>query len=198
MEYIVEKIGMSRTVTNPSVAVTLLRVLSAKVCEVKESGKALVAYSNGKTKNKCIQGQQKKYNLSPEFNRFVSIFVNNKEVGDLDETPLNDAKILKVSFNSKGRGYSGVVKRHGFAGGPASHGSRFHKRHGSIGNREWPGRVQPGMKMAGHYGNVKITVKNEVLSYDSESKILVLKGAVPGHNGALGRVRISKWVKLSF
>ncbi len=192
MEYIVEKIGMSRTVTNPSVAVTLLRVLSTKVCEVKENVKAMVSYSKGKAKNKCIQGQQKKYNLSPEFNNFASIFVNNKEAGDLDETPLNEAKILKVSFNSKGRGYSGVVKRHGFAGGPASHGSRFHRRHGSIGNREWPGRVQPGMKMAGHYGNVKITVKNEVLSYDAESKILVLKGCVAGHNGALGKIRIAK------
>ncbi|ASQ31198.1 50S ribosomal protein L3 [Campylobacter avium LMG 24591] len=192
MEYIVEKIGMSRTISNPSTAVTLLRVLPAKVCDLKENGKALVAYSSGKNKNKCVQGQQKKYNLSPEFNKFASILVKNTEVGDLDESPLSEAKILKVSFNSKGRGYSGVIKRHGFSGGPASHGSRFHRRHGSIGNREWPGRVQPGMKMAGHYGNVKITVKNEVLSYDSESKILVLKGCVAGHNGALGKIRIAK------
>jgi len=191
MEYIVEKIGMSRTIANPSIAVTLLRVLSAKVCEV-ENGKALVAYAKGKAKNKCILGQQKKYNLSAEFNKFASLEVANTEAGDLDESPLNEAKVLKVSFNSKGRGYSGVVKRHGFAGGPASHGSRFHRRHGSIGNREWPGRVQPGMKMAGHYGNVKVSVKNEVLSYDAENKILVLKGAVPGYNGAIGRIRIAK------
>ncbi|EFP2469449.1 50S ribosomal protein L3, partial [Campylobacter coli] len=106
--------------------------------------------------------------------------------------PLNEAKILKVSFNTKGRGYSGVMKRHNFAGGPASHGSRFHRRHGSIGNREWPGRVQPGMKMAGHYGNTKVTVKNEVVSYDAENKILVVKGAVPGYNGAMGKIRIAK------
>lgn len=191
MEYIVEKIGMSRTIANPSIAVTLLRVLNAKVCEV-ENGKALVAYAKGKAKNKCILGQQKKYNLSAEFNKFASLEVANTEAGDLDESPLNEAKVLKVSFNSKGRGYSGVVKRHGFAGGPASHGSRFHRRHGSIGNREWPGRVQPGMKMAGHYGNVKVSVKNEVLSYDAENKILVLKGAVPGYNGAIGRIRIAK------
>ncbi len=191
MEYIVEKIGMSRIISNPSIAVTLLKVVNAKVCEV-ENGRALVAYPKGKKSNKCIAGQQKKYKLSPEFNRFVVLEVANKEAGDLDETPLSSAKILKVSFNSKGRGYSGVVKRHGFSGGPASHGSRFHRRHGSIGNREWPGRVQPGMKMAGHYGNVKVSVKNEVISYDSENKILVLKGAVPGHNGAMGRIRIAK------
>ena len=191
MEYIVEKIGMSRTISNPSIAVTLLRVVNAKVCEV-ENGKAIVAYPYGKKNNKAIAGQQKKYNLSSEFNRFATLEVANTEAGDLDETPLKKAKILKVSFNSKGRGYSGVVKRHNFAGGPASHGSRFHRRHGSIGNREWPGRVQPGMKMAGHYGNEKITVKNEIVSYDDENKILVLKGAVPGYNGAMGKIRIAK------
>ncbi|HEF9670034.1 TPA: 50S ribosomal protein L3 [Campylobacter coli] len=191
MEYIVEKIGMSRTITNPSIAVTLLRVVNAKVCEV-EGGKALVAYPKGKASNKCVAGQQKKYNLSAEYNRFATLEVANTEAGDLDETPLNEAKILKVSFNTKGRGYSGVMKRHNFAGGPASHGSRFHRRHGSIGNREWPGRVQAGMKMAGHYGNTKVTVKNEVVSYDAENKILVVKGAVPGYNGAMGKIRIAK------
>ncbi len=191
MEYIVEKIGMSRTITNPSIAVTLLRVVNAKVCEV-EGGKALVAYPKGKASNKCVAGQQKKYNLSAEYNRFATLEVANTEAGDLDETPLNEAKILKVSFNTKGRGYSGVMKRHNFAGGPASHGSRFHRRHGSLGNREWTGRVQPGMKMAGHYGNTKVTVKNEVVSYDAENKILVVKGAVPGYNGAMGKIRIAK------
>ncbi|EIA88869.1 50S ribosomal protein L3 [Campylobacter coli 67-8] len=191
MEYIVEKIGMSRTIANPSIAVTLLRVVNAKVCEV-DNGKAIVAYSKGKVNNKCVAGQQKKYNLSAEFNRFATLEVANTEAGDLDEAPLNEAKVLKVSFNTKGRGYSGVMKRHNFAGGPASHGSRFHRRHGSIGNREWPGRVQLGMKMAGHYGNTKVTVKNEVVSYDAENKILVVKGAVPGYNGAMGKIRIAK------
>ncbi|MCV3456462.1 50S ribosomal protein L3 [Campylobacter sp. CNRCH_2016_0050h] len=191
MEYIVEKIGMSRTISTPSIPVTLLKLVQTKVCEV-ENGKALVAYVKGKANNKCIAGQQKKYNLSAEYNRFASLEVANTEAGDIDLNPLKEASILKVSFNSKGRGYSGVVKRHGFAGGPASHGSRFHRRHGSIGNREWPGRVQPGMKMAGHYGNAKVTVKNEVVSFDEENGILVVKGAVPGFNGAMGKIRIAK------
>lgn len=191
MEYIVKKIGMSRTISTPSIPVTLLKLVQTKVCEV-ENGKALVAYVKGKANNKCIAGQQKKYNLSAEYNRFASLEVANTEAGDIDLNPLKEASILKVSFNSKGRGYSGVVKRHGFAGGPASHGSRFHRRHGSIGNREWPGRVQPGMKMAGHYGNVKVTVKNEVVSFDEENGILVVKGAVPGFNGAMGKIRIAK------
>lgn len=192
MEYIVEKIGMSRTIAASSIPVTLLKLVDTKVCEVGENKKAIVAYAHSKAQNKAIAGQQKKYNLSGEFNKFATLEVANSEAGDLDLSPLNEAKVLKVSFNSKGRGFQGVVKRHGFGGGPKSHGSRFHRRHGSIGNCEWPGRVQPGMKMAGHMGNVKVSVKNELVSFDAENGILVVKGCVPGHNGAMGRVRIVK------
>ncbi len=183
---------MSRTINTPSTPVTLLKVVEAKVCEVGEDKKAIVAYAKGKKHNKAIAGQQKKYNLSAEFNRFVTLSVSNTEVGALDVAPLSEAKELKVSFNSKGRGFTGVVKRYGFAGGPASHGSRFHRRIGSIGNCEWPGRVQPGQKMAGHHGNAKITVKNQVVSFDAEQGVLAVKGSVPGANGAMGRVRIVK------
>lgn len=192
MEYIVEKIGMSRTVGKTSIPVTLLKVVNVKICALEENGKALVAYSKGKSSNKCLVGQQKKYNLSQEFNRFASLSIDNAQIGDQDSVPLTDAKVLKVSFNTKGKGFQGVVKRHGFSGGPKSHGSRFHRRHGSIGNCEWPGRVQPGMKMAGHTGNEKVTVKNEVVSFDSNSGVLVVKGCVPGFNGAIGRIRIVK------
>ncbi|NLC27734.1 MAG: 50S ribosomal protein L3 [Campylobacteraceae bacterium] len=191
MEYIVEKIGMSRTISVPSVPVTLLKVIPAKVCEVS-GNKAIVAYSEGKKMNKAIAGQQKKYSLSAEFNRFVSLQIGNQEAGDLNDTPLKEAKSIKVSLNSKGRGFTGVMKRHNFAGGPASHGSRFHRSIGSIGNCTWPGRVQPGTKMPGQYGNAKTTVKNEIVSYDPESGVLVIKGSVPGFNGAMGRVRIVK------
>ncbi len=192
MEYIVEKIGMSRTIAVPSVPVTLLKVIEAKVCEVDESKRAIVAYARGKKINKAITGQQKKYDLSAEFNRFVTMDVANSEVGTLDTAPLSEATSLKTSFNSKGRGFAGVIKRHGMAGGPASHGSRFHRTGGSIGNAEWPGRVQRGKRMPGHYGNAKVTVKNDVVSFDAENGILAVKGAVPGANGAMGRVRIAK------
>ncbi len=192
MEYIVEKIGMTRTVTVPAVPVTLVKIVEAKVCEVDDNKKAIVAYSNGKSTNKAVAGQQKKYNLSSEFNKFMTLTVANAEAGDLDTAPLADAQIVKSTFNSKGRGFSGAIKRHGFAGGPGAHGSRFHRRVGSIGNAEWPGRVQKGRKMPGHYGNTKITVKNEIVSFDPETGIVALKGAVPGANGALGKIRIVK------
>ena len=62
----------------------------------------------------------------------------------------------------------------------------------SIGNCEWPGRVQKGKKMPGQYGNTKVTVKNEIVSFDAENGILAVKGSVPGANGSLGRARIVK------
>lgn len=191
MEFIVQKIGMSRTVSVPSTAVTLLKVLDTKVCQVTD-GVALVSYSNGKKFNKAIEGQQKKYNLSKEFNRFATITVANSEAGDLDLSSLSEAKVVKTTFKTKGRGFSGVVKRWNFAGGRNAHGHRMGKRTGSIGNCEFPGRVQPGKKMPGQYGNTNVSVKNEVLSFDAETGILVLKGSVSGANGTLGKVKVAK------
>ena len=193
MEFIIEKIGMSRTVDVPAVPVTLLKVIETKVCEVKEDGKALVAYNSSKKLNKSIEGQQTKFNVSKEFNKFMTIEVaEGTEAGDLSTAVLSETTLVKTSLDTKGRGFSGGMKRHGFGGGPASHGHRFGRRIGSIGNAEWPGRVQKGKKMPGQYGNTQTTVKNDVLSFDAENGILVLKGSIPGHNGARGLVRIVK------
>ena len=191
MEFIVQKIGMSRTVSVPSTPVTLLKVLDTKVCEVTD-GVAIVAYSNGKKFNKAIEGIQKKYNLSKEFNRFATMTVANAEAGALDVSGLGEAQTLKTIFKTKGRGFTGAVKRWNFAGGRASHGHRMGRRVGSIGNCEWPGRVQPGKKMPGQYGNTNVSVKNDVISFDAETGILVLKGSVSGPNGALGKVKVAK------
>lgn len=191
MEFIVQKIGMSRTVSVPSTPVTLLKVLDTKVCEVTD-GVAIVSYSNGKKFNKAIEGIQKKYNLSKEFNRFATMTVANTEAGDLDVSGLGEAQTLKTTFKTKGRGFTGAVKRWNFAGGRASHGHRMGRRVGSIGNCEWPGRVQPGKKMPGQYGNTNVSVKNDVISFDAETGILVLKGSVSGPNGALGKVKVAK------
>jgi len=194
MEFLVEKIGMSRTLDIPSNAVTLLRIIPSKVCEINEGKKSIIAYSRGKQINKAIEGKQKKYSLSKEFNKFASIETNNKEVGDLDTSILSEAKVLKTTFNTKGRGFSGVVKRWNFVGGPGGHGHRMGKRTGSIGNAEFPGRVMKGKKMPGHYGNTTNSLKSKVVSFDSVSGILVVKGSVSGANGALGKIKVIKWV----
>jgi large subunit ribosomal protein L3 len=191
MEYIVEKIGMSRTITVPSTSFTLLKIKELKVCELND-GVAIVSYNDGKKSNKAIEGQQKKYSLSAEFNRFATMTVANTEAGDLDLSPLAEAKIVKASFETKGRGFAGVVKRWNFGGGPGSHGHRFHRTGGSIGNAEWPGRVMKGRKMSGQYGNEKVTVKNEIVSFDAENGVIALKGSIPGANGSLGRIKVVK------
>ena len=191
MEYIVEKIGMSRTITVPAKPVTLLKVVEVKVCEVTD-GTAVVAYSNGKKTNKTVEGKQKKYDVSADFNRFETMQVANTEAGDLDLAPLSEATVVKTSFNTKGRGFTGVMKRWNFGGGPAAHGHRFHRTGGSIGNAEWPGRVMKGRKMAGQHGNTKNTVKNEILSFDAENNVLAVIGSVSGPNGGLGRLKVVK------
>ena len=101
---------------------------------------------------------------------------------------------VKVSATSKGKGFSGSIKRHNFQGGPASHGSGFHRRPGSIGNCEFPGRVIKGKKMAGQHGNITSTTLGlEVVEVIPEQHILVLKGAVPGAvNGLVKITRIDR------
>ncbi len=94
---------------------------------------------------------------------------------------------------SKGRGFAGLVKRHHFRGGAATHGSMFHRAPGSIGASSFPSRVLPGMRMAGHMGHERVTVRNlEVIEVDAEDNVLVVKGAVPGPNGGYVVVRRSK------
>jgi large subunit ribosomal protein L3 len=94
---------------------------------------------------------------------------------------------------SKGRGFAGLVKRHHFGGGDATHGSMFHRAPGSIGASSFPSRVLPGMRMAGHMGAGRVTVRNlEVIEVDLEDNVLVVKGAVPGPNGGYVLVRRAK------
>lgn len=101
---------------------------------------------------------------------------------------------IDVSGTSKGKGFQGVQKRHGFAGGPGGHGSMFHRRPGSIGQSADPAKVFKGMKMPGQMGNVRVTVQNlEILEVDPEKNLVVVRGAVPGANG--GIVELKKSVK---
>jgi large subunit ribosomal protein L3 len=89
--------------------------------------------------------------------------------------------MVVVTGTSKGKGFAGVVKRHGFKGGAGSHGSMFHRAPGSIGASSYPSRVFKGMRMAGHMGQDRTTVKNlKVVRVDRERNILIVKGAVPG------------------
>lgn len=93
---------------------------------------------------------------------------------------------------SKGKGFQGVMKRHGFGGGPGGHGSHFHRAPGSIGASSFPSRVAKGMRMAGRMGGERVTSINlEIVKVDPEQNIILLKGAVPGGKGSLIMIKQS-------
>jgi large subunit ribosomal protein L3 len=112
-------------------------------------------------------------------------------VGDkvlVDQFSEND--VVDVVGTSKGRGFAGFVKRHGFGGGRASHGSMFHRAPGSIGASAFPSRVIKGTRMAGHMGVERNTIKNlRIMKVNTEENILLVKGSVPGPNGAYVLIR---------
>ncbi len=99
---------------------------------------------------------------------------------------LSVGDVVKITSKSKGHGFCGSVKRWNFAGGPASHGSKFHRQPGSSGNRTWPGRVMPGKKFPGHWGDENITVKNvQIVQVIPSENVVMVKGPVPGARNTL-------------
>lgn len=97
---------------------------------------------------------------------------------------------VDVIGTTKGRGFQGVVKRYGFSGGPASHGSMFHRRGGSYGMCQWPGHVIKGKKMPGRMGDVRRTVQNlEIVQVNAKKNLIMVKGSIPGSRDSLLTVR---------
>lgn len=99
---------------------------------------------------------------------------------------LTQGDFVKITAKSKGKGFQGSVRRWSFAGGPATHGSKFHRRPGSSGNRTWPGRVMPGKKFPGHLGDETVTVRNvQIVEINAADGVVLVKGPVPGHKNTL-------------
>ncbi len=105
---------------------------------------------------------------------------------------LKDTKKVTITGTSKGKGFQGVIKRHGFSRGPMSHGSHMHREPGSIGTRAKPGKVIKGKRMPGHMGLETVTVKKvPIVHIDTEKHLLALKGAVPGGKNGLVIIKIT-------
>ena len=105
-------------------------------------------------------------------------------------------EMIDVTGISKGKGFQGPIKRHGQSRGPESHGSRYHRRPGSMGACSYPGRVFKNKKLAGHMGSVKVTVQNlEVVRVDADKNFILVKGAIPGAKGSV--VTLKEAVKAS-
>jgi len=152
----------------------------------------LVEFVKESRVTKPMRGHFAKHNLPPmKFLREVPIEVEEKAEADgaikVGARVLVDIfegeRFVDILGSSKGRGFAGVVKRHHFGGGPKSHGSMFQIT-GSIGSSAFPSRVFKGMRMSGHMGNARVTMRNlRVLGVDKEENLLVVEGSVPGPNG---------------
>jgi len=148
----------------------------------------LVENRKSKRVTKAMQGHFKKAGLPPcrvlrEFRVDEGAEV---KVGDKVSVAIfASGEKVAVTATSKGKGFQGVIKRHHFRGGDATHGSMFHRAPGSIGASAFPSRVLKGMRAAGHMGSDRVTVKNlEVVRVDADKYLLVVRGAVPGASGA--------------
>ena len=202
-----KKIGMSQVFREDgqAVPVTLLKAGPCMVVQRKTPiadgydavQLGLVEFIKPQRINKPITGHLKK--AGAEGARFMREFHlrpgdDDFKAGDqvlVDQFKPKD--MVDVIGISKGRGFAGVVKRHHFRGGEGSHGSMFHRAPGSIGASSYPSRVVPGMRMGGHMGNERVTVRNlEIIDVDTQDNVLVVKGAVPGPNGGYVVVRRAK------
>lgn len=195
---IAEKVGMTRIIKDngTSVPVTVLKIEGCQVVgnkTMEKDGYVAIQVGTGAVKAKNVAKPQKNHyaKLGVEAKRKVVEFrveaENMLAVGsELKADHFAEGQFVDVIGTSIGKGFAGVMKRHNFAGLEASHGvSISHRSHGSTGQRQDPGRVWKGMKMAGHLGNKRITMQNlEVVATDASKGLVMVKGGVPGHDGS--------------
>jgi len=200
-----KKIGMTQTFDEAGavVPVTVLQVGPCVVLQVKNDAAGTcravqIGFDERKRKNtpKPLLGHFDKAGVEP---KRVLRDVKPEQGAELEPgqslgaSIFADTKFVDVTGTSKGRGFAGVIKRHGFRGGPATHGSKTHRRPGSIGPGTDPGRVIKGRRMAGHMGAERVTVRNlQVVRVDEARNLILVKGAVPGSNGGYVEVKKAK------
>lgn len=194
------KIGMTRVFAKDGevLPVTVLEVAGNRVVRVKQAesdGYAAVQLTAGEKRadrlTKSVAGVYAKANVAPgrvmrEFRLKDGEGADLKPGAELKADVFSVGQFVDVQGTSIGKGFAGVIKRHHFGGGRASHGNSLsHRAPGSIGQRQTPGRVFPGKRMAGHLGHRTRTQLNlEVVEVDVERSLLLVKGAVPGPKGA--------------
>ncbi|HXL25982.1 MAG TPA: 50S ribosomal protein L3 [Chthoniobacterales bacterium] len=200
-----KKIGMTRVydATGKATPVTVIEaggnsLLQTKTAE-KDGYQAIqIGFDTQKESRlpKPLLGHFKKAEAEPK--KFVREFrlPDGTQIEDelnLAVTQFEAGQFVDVVGRSKGKGFQGVVKKHGFAGQPAAHGSKTHRRNGAIGNRSTPGRVWKNMGMPGHLGDDRVTVQNlRIVQVRAEDNVILIGGAVPGANGSYVVVRPAK------
>ena len=199
-----KKVGMTQVWSQDDklIPVTVIQAEPNKVCQVKTTdtdGYEAVQMGFGSIKpsrvNKPMAGHFAKQGTEPvRYLREVRVEnASEYKVGDT-QTVAAFAEVEKVDVTgtSKGKGFAGVMKRWGFAGGPGGHGAHFHRAPGSVGQCATPSRVFKGLKLPGHMGCDRVTVKNlEVVRIDEDQNLILVKGAVPGAKDGVVRVRMA-------
>jgi large subunit ribosomal protein L3 len=196
---IARKAGMTQIFSEDgsAVPVTVLNVETCKVIARRTSDKdgydaIQVGYGAAKkSESRAVQGHYAKQgqDVMGNLKEFRVASDADYELGqELNASLFEVGQKIDIAGTSKGRGFAGVMKRYDFGGGRASHGAeKVHRQMGSTGQCQWPGRVFPGKKMPGHYGNVRKTVQNlEIVRIDEDANRILVKGSVPGaKNGIL-------------
>ena len=201
------KAGMTRVFTDAgeSIPVTVIEALPNRVTQVKaveSDGYRAVQVAFGDRKpsrlTRPVAGHYAKAKVAPgqslvEFRLADGEGAELAPGAELKVDLFAAGQVVDVTGTTVGKGFAGTMKRHNFAGGPASHGaSVFHRAPGSIGQRQTPGRVFPGKRMSGHMGNVRRTIENlKVVEVDAARNLLLIRGAVPGAPGGQVIVRPS-------
>jgi large subunit ribosomal protein L3 len=191
-----KKLGMSQAFSDDGMlsAVTAIEAGPCTVTRVKTTEKdgynaVQLGFGTAKRLNSAQRGHLKELGRFKHLREFRSDDVKDIEAGQkIDVSLFKSGDLIDITGLSKGKGFAGVVKRHGFSGGPKTHGqSDRHRAPGSVGASATPGRVYKGLRMAGHMGDQRVTVRNiEVFQADPERNLLLVKGAVPGaRNGLL-------------
>ncbi len=201
-----KKVGMTRLFTEDGrwIEVTVLEagpcsVVQRKTVETDGYSAVQLGFDDIKESRckKPAAGHFAKVGVSPKRTLKEVRVPNDTEVNTGDEVKADIFAIgdrVDIVGTSKGRGFAGVIKRHGFAGGPGGHGSHFHRAPGSIGQSADPAKVYKNKRMPGHFGTAKTTVQNlEVVNVDSDRNLLIVRGSVPGANGGL--LMVNKSVK---
>ena len=202
-----KKIGMTREFykTGQSVPVTVVKMEKARVIQVIEQDKRgykAVQLGYGKIKNSKLTKAMKNFytKKNTEAKRKLKEFrvektENYKEGNEFGLEIFNETKFVDIKSKTIGKGFAGVMKRHNFSGLRATHGvSVSHRSHGSTGQRQDPGKVFKGKKMAGHMGDKIRTMQNiEIIKSDIENDLLYLKGSIPGSKNT--EVLVKKAIK---
>ena len=196
------KIGMTSVfATNGKITpVTVIEVEPNVVSQIKTKEKdgyeaiQLAAFDKReKLSNKPATGHLKKANTTPKrfLKEFRGVNISDYQLGQvIDASIFTVGEMVDVTGTSKGKGFQGVIKRHGQSRGPMGHGSMYHRRPGSMGSTSTPGRVFKGKKLPGHMGHVTVTIQNlDVVAVDMDKNVILVKGSVPGAKGAILKIK---------